>query len=96
MGIYAEGADPNDFGFNYSYKELKQISKKMRYLDVEIPINIRRYYTVIQDVMNKNVSISDLPKPIRWTYKLNAYDIYKKGSEHRLLYKIMRVINRVL
>lgn len=93
LGIYAEGYHPNDFGFDYSHKELKAVSDKMkRSVD---PALGRLRYEPIQNTMRSNCKPDDIPKELRWFYEI---DIDKLGKHpiYRYMRKWKRRIVRVV
>lgn len=66
LGVYAEGEDPRQYGFEYSESHFKALAKKMRFDDNKMLSELR--YGPIQDVMKKNWKIEELPKELRWFY----------------------------
>lgn len=88
LALFAEGEDPKNYGFDYT----KKLLKKIRYCQD------RRFtykkYEEIQSSMRKNCNINDLPKEIRWFYKIN---IKKLGCNkiYKILGKIKRKVKRI-
>ncbi len=93
LGIYAEGYDPHDFGFDYDRKQLKHLARKIRYSGNKMLGSLR--YAPIQNAMKKNITKKELPAEIRWFYSVNVDQLsdipmYIKGYR-----KIKRIISRV-
>lgn len=91
--LIAEKANPIDYGFEISKNQLKN-SKRVYY--EEVP-KFRRdnYYKPTQSLMKENISIKDLPKELRWFYKI---DIDKLGYHpyYKYYQRIKRKIGRIL
>lgn len=69
LGLYIEGIDPRDYGFEYDKKQLCRLSFKMR---TRPNIFIRKStYRSIQENMKKNHNKYFYPKEIRWVYNIN-------------------------
>lgn len=77
LAIFAEGEDPRNYGFNYTKKQLRQI----KYCNDD-RFNYNKY-SEIQRRMREKCSIDELPKELRWFYKM---DIRKLGNN---LYKVI-------
>lgn len=75
MGIYAQGFNPNDFGFDYTKDEFKTLAKNMHYSSHSQLGELR--YGPIQRAMRKNLKKCQVPKEIRWFYSINASKIGK-------------------
>ncbi len=75
MGIYAQGFNPNDFGFDYTKEEFKRLAKKMHYSTHPQLGELR--YGPIQKAMKQNIRKEDLPKEIRWFYSIKPSKIGK-------------------
>ena len=73
MGIYAQGFNPNDFGFDYTKDEFKTLAKNMHYSSHSQLGELR--YGPIQRAMQKNLRKKDLPKEIRWFYSIKPSKI---------------------
>lgn len=71
LAIFAEGEDPRNYGFNYNKKQLRQI----KYCNDD-RFNYNKY-SEIQRRMREKCSIDELPKELRWFYKM---DIRKLGN----------------
>lgn len=88
LALFAEGEDPQKYGFEYTRKNLKKIKycqdKRFSY----------KKYGEIQSTMRKNCHINDLTREIRWFYKT---DIRKLGSNkiYKILIKIKRKVKRI-
>lgn len=93
LGIYAEGYDPRNFGFQYDDNQLNKLSIKMKYTNNQMFGRLR--YKPIQDSMKKNIKKSDLPKSIKWFYGIDINRINKKNIFHKLLGKINRRIYKI-
>lgn len=98
MGVYAEGFEPREFGFNFKDSEIKKISRFLKYDDSKQIGKLR--YEPIQKAMRNNCKIDDLPKELKWFYKT---DIGKLGVhpvvsffvkyKKKVVKKIGRLIN---
>ncbi len=75
MGIYAQGCNPHDFGFDYTEKDLKICVKKIRCSGDKLRGELR--YGPIQTAMRKNIRKKDLPKSLRWFYTISPAKIWE-------------------
>lgn len=66
LGIYVEGANPNNFGFDYDKKQLHKLSFLMR--SIPNPLIRNSTYCSIQKDMKKKHDKKFYPKEIRWVY----------------------------
>lgn len=94
LGIYAEGENPSDYGFNYKYKQLNKLALKMKYSNDEMFGKLR--YSPIQIAMHKNIDKKDLPHNIRWFYNCDLNKIGKKYLLGKLSFKIYKYIKKLL
>ncbi len=94
LGIYAEGFNPREFGFEYTDKQLKIISTKMHFGENEL-FGVLRYYP-IQRAMNNNTRKKDLPKTIRWFYNTDLKTAGKPAVWFKALQKIRYIIKRII
>ena len=92
LGIYAEGVDPRNFGFDFTENELKIVSRKMR--GEYAMSDGRSFYEPIQEAMRKNVQKSDLPKAIRWFYHANLSKV-GNASVFVRAYRKLRMLLRI-
>ncbi len=89
LAIFAEGEDPKKYGFDYNKKQLR----KIKYCQND-KFNYKRY-AKIQSRMREKCNINDIPKEIRWFYKI---DINKLGYHpiYTFLRKVKNKIRRIL
>ena len=73
--LFSEGVDPKDYGFNYNEKQLKKC-RKIYYDERNVPEFSKNWYKIAQERMRKNLEYKDVPKELRWFYKI---DIKKLG-----------------
>lgn len=93
LGLYIEGANPNDFGFDYDEKQLRRTSSTMRYIPNQF-MRISTYRTLQKD-MKKNHDIKFYPKEIRWVYNV-APNKFGRGIWYvRLMRKIKNCIRNM-
>ena len=90
LGLYAEGCDPKEFGFNYSNKQLMRLAIKMKYGNNQLFSELR--YKPIQDAMRKNVKKEELPRSIRWFYEIDISKVNKKHSWYIFLSTVKQKI----
>ncbi len=80
--------DPRKYGFNYREEELGRMMKEFRTeIHFTHPVcNI--LYQLIQDEMHRNYSMNEVPKSLRWYYRM---EIDKElSARKRLIYRIRR------
>ena len=95
LGIFAENSDPKDFGFYYTSKQIKKI-KQLKKVNYQSEYKFtREWYRAIQEAMRKNVKYKDLPKEIRWFYKVNI-DKIDYHPIYEMLRKIKRKVKKVI
>lgn len=85
LGIYAEGVDPLNFGFEYeSFADLAELIHKNEFL-----LRHNRYsrYAPMLEELRKNYTIDDVHPNLRWLY---VVDINKLGNEN-IIKKCLRV-----
>lgn len=93
LGLYAEGCNPNEFGFNYSNKHLMSLAIKMKYGNNQLFSELR--YKPIQDAMRKNVKKDKLPRSIRWFYDIDISKINEKHSWYIFLLSVKQRISTI-
>ena len=93
LGIYAEGFNPRDFGFDYTDKQLKIISNRMRFDENKMFSPLR--YQPIQNTMKQNLDKKDLPKEIKWFYNVDLKSVGKAALWLTALRKIKYIIIRL-
>lgn len=86
MGVYAEGCDPHDYGFDYTEKEFKKSVRRLRYSGGSMIGELR--YKPIQNAMQTNVKKNELPKFVRWFYNTNVSTISKQPWWYIFLRKV--------
>mgnify|MGYP001851164205 CR=1 FL=1 len=84
LAIFAEGEDPKNYGFDYSKKQLKEI----KYCQ-DRRFNYSKYGE-IQARMREKCNITDIPKEIRWFYRINI-----KNIGHNLYKVIGKIKNKI-
>ena len=94
MGIYAEGENPHDYGFEYSDEQFSKLSKKLRYSGNKMLGPLR--YKPIQDSMRKNTEKNDLPKSIRWFYDIDINKLGKRPILMRVYDKFRSIAHRII
>ena len=97
MGIYAQGFNPNEFGFDYTKEELKSLSKNMRYKNTFVRGALR--YGPIQKAMQENLKKRQLPKEIRWFYSIIPSKIGKHpylNFARKVKGKIKHILRRLV
>lgn len=97
LGIYAEGFDPHNFGFEYDDAQLGGIAKRMKHSGN--PMFSRLRYEAIQKAMKQHNQKENLPKEIRWFYDadintLGNIQLWKKVW--RLFLRCGRKVKRIL
>lgn len=90
LGLYIEGADPREFGFDYDKNQLRRLSFLMR----SRPNNFMRAstYRSLQVDMKKNHDKNFYPKEIRWVYNVNPNKFGRGIWYVRLIRKIKTYI----
>ena len=98
MGIYAEGENPHDYGFEYSDEQFSKLSKRLRYSGDKMLESSRRLltYKPIQDSMRKNNNKNDLPKSIRWFYDVDINKLGKRPIWMKIYYKLRLIVHRII
>lgn len=93
IGIYAEKAEPKDFGFICSESEFDKNVKMLKRIDLIDYLKL--LYKQIQISMIKNCNIEDIPKSLKWFYEM---DINKIGNHpiYNIYYKIKRRFKKYL
>lgn len=97
MGIYAQGFNPNNFGFDYTKEEFKTLVKNMRFKSAFERGSLR--YGPIQKAMRKNLKKSETPKEIRWFYSINPSKIGKHpylNFARKVKVKVKHILRRLL
>ena len=98
MGIYAEGENPHDYGFEYSDEQFSKLSKRLRYSGDKMLGSLRGSltYKPIQDSMRKNNNKNDLPKSIRWFYDIDINKLGKRPIWMKIYYKFRAIAHRII
>lgn len=94
LGIYAEGFNPRDFGFEYTDKQLKHLSLVMHYTENKF-FRLSTYFP-IQETMKNNIRKKDLPKSIRWFYNVDLNTVGKTALWFKILQKIRYIIRKII
>ncbi len=93
LALYAENVDPRDFGFNYSDEEWKDIAKSIRVC--RDPMFGKLRYEAIQSAMRKNCTINEIPKELRWFYKIEISKLGKEPTAKRIIKLPIRVLRKI-
>lgn len=93
LGLYIEGVDPKEFGFDYDEKQLRRLSSLMR----SRPNNFMRIstYRSLQADMKKNHDKYFYPKEIRWVYNINPNKFGRGIWYVRLIRKTKKFIRNL-
>ena len=92
LGLYAEGVDPKDYGFNYTIEDLKNV----KHCDGLYNENdIFRYYRPIQIAMKNNIKIEQLPDQLKWFYNLDLDRLEKRHTINAIKRKIKKITNKI-
>lgn len=93
LGLYAAGADPKEYGFDYSdFSELCLFIKNNPW--VLIKLNFTSTYIPIQKSLQETYSYEEVEPNLRWFYKadLNRFNPYPLGL--RIKNKLRRLLSR--
>lgn len=96
MGIYAQGFDPHDFGFEFDDLQLQTITNSLRFGNNTFFSPLR--YLPIQKAMRENIEKNDLPKAIRWFYSANINNLHKIPLSRKIklkIYSLKTIIYRI-
>lgn len=92
LGIYAAGADPNEFGFNYS--SLNELGKEIKHNRVKIGTYKESRYKPIWTAIRKNYSLWTINPGLRWFY-LSRFSELETGSKfERMCQKIKNAVRK--
>lgn len=94
LGIYAEGFDPKKFGFYFDDKQLHRLSNKMRYSGDKMFSALR--YQAIQEAMQKNIAEENLPKEIKWFYRVDIDVLGEIPFLLKLIRKARQIIKNII
>ena len=75
LGVYAEGFDPHDFGFDYD--DFDTILKRIYQNRELLKWHRESRYAPMQEVLRKNYTADTVSKELKWFYKI---DINKLGE----------------
>lgn len=93
LSIIAEGENPQRYDFNYSSKELTNISNRIKYRDYHY---LRKpVYRIIQKKMKENLAMNDVPKEVRWFYNCKIDKKVNPSIFARCINKVSRKIYKV-
>lgn len=94
LGVFAEGENPQKYGFVYSHRQLRKLAFRMRYSNDRF---IREStYNPIQSAMKRNVRKDDLPMSIRWFWNIDISKLKKTYWWYQLLVRVRRKIYRMV
>ncbi len=94
FALIAEGANPHNYGFDYSNIQMKNAIKVYR-RGVRLEYSELTFYKYIQNRMKEKYTIKDIPKELRWFYRT---DMNKLGEYPWYLWGVgfsKRIKNRV-
>ena len=84
-GIFAEGYDPNDFGFKWQPKQFNDVKKLLRRKIIG-PAQIGCWYEIKERFIENKDNLPDI-KELRWLYTINLATVndnfYKKFKRIR-------------
>lgn len=94
LAVYAEGENPNDYGFEYSsFKDLcREIHKKRELLS----FHCESRYVPIHKTLRQNYTVNTIEPQLRWFYnadvnRLGEIPLWRKAAR-----KIKRVVKRII
>lgn len=93
LGIYAQGFDPHDFGFEYDDLQLEKITNTLRYGNNKFFSELR--YAPIQNAMRENIKKKDLPKALKWFYSAKISDLNRIPLSRKIRLKIYSIKTQV-
>lgn len=96
LGLYAQKANPENFGFDFKGKTFSEIIKPLKNYKIELS-----YYYGIQKALRQNYNIKNVDKSIRWFYRLDLskqgdYYLHKKPREYTLKEKIYDMLPPIM
>lgn len=89
LAIYAEGADPRDYGFNYSDPDALGNYYRKRYSTIASDDFLLLRHTPIQKEMRKNLRAGDLPAGFRWFYEGDMEELVHASLPRRIFSKFI-------
>lgn len=92
FAIYAEGADPREFGFNFD--DINTVGRNFRYRFSFLGSDERllQRYVPIQKSMRKNLNEQDIAKDLLWFYNGDLIKLVHASLFERIFVKIARKI----
>lgn len=94
LAIYAENLNPREYGFEYSDRQLKRLSQKIRYGNGKA--FRKAFYRPIQEAMRKNCSPRNLPGAIRWFYYADVTRLNRDTPYKMCIRQARRVMRKVV
>jgi hypothetical protein len=88
MGIYAEGFNPKDFGFEYD--DFKSIANYFRVNKDKMRKNRNSRYGPILKKLRENYTADTVDKSLRWLYKTDIQHLGEMTISERVIRKIKR------
>ena len=87
LAIYAEGADPRDFGFDY--EDINTVGKWFRntFSVSGTDERLLQRYLPIQETMRKNLTKKDIELGLRWFYEGDLHKLVHASLPKRALAK---------
>lgn len=96
LAIYAEGADPREFGFDYDDPDALGEFYRKRYSSLASDEFLLLRHVPIQNAMRKNVRLKDIPKGFRWFYEGDIRKLVHASVPRRILNKLVRKARSLL
>ena len=96
LAIYAEGADPRDFGFDY--EDINSVGKWFRntFSVSGTDERLLQRYLPIQETMRKNLTKNDIELGLRWFYEGDLHKLVHASLPKRALAKAACKVRSVL
>lgn len=90
LAIYAEGADPREFGFDYDDPDAVGRYYRRRYSTLAGDDFLLLRHTPIQRKMRKKLRAEDLPEGFRWFYEGDMSELVHASIPKRAVNKLIR------
>jgi len=93
LAIYAEGFDPRDFGFNYPF--FPALCQTIHVNVALLKVHRDTWYPPIQAALRKNYSILQIPKELRWFYRIRMDRLGEVTLREKAVRKAKDVLRKV-
>lgn len=90
LAVYAEGADPRDFGFDFDDIGGLGRSFRRRFSLLGSDSRLLQRYVPIQEAMRENRDVSEVPEGLRWFYSGNLERLVHSSLLKRVATKFAR------